>query len=75
MWMGSPLLTSSVVKTLRKSCAVKVSPANSGLVGAGPAEALQHALDGVGGPHRARRAELPLDKNGIGLLQTRSCLS
>jgi hypothetical protein len=34
MWMGRPLLTSSVANRRRKSCGVNVTPANPGFVAA-----------------------------------------
>ena len=37
MWIGSPLLTSSVAKILRKSWAVNSRPRNAGLVSASTA--------------------------------------
>lgn len=76
MWMGSPLLTSSVVKILRKSWAVKVSPVNSGLVCARARQGRCSMRWTVWADSTARDVpSFRWNKNGIGLLQTRSCLS
>ena len=73
MWMGRPLSTSSVVKILRKSWALNVSPVNSGLVWARARQGRWSMRWIVWTDSTARVVpSLRWNRNGIGSLQVRS---